>query len=87
VDAQALQTLVADIDRLLAGNNLNAEKRVTELRAMLAGNGLETQMDKLELSIDGLNYREAREQLFTLAAQAIPEVSLSAGTADVYRQG
>ncbi|WP_263771644.1 response regulator [Propionivibrio soli] len=87
VDAQALQTLVADIDRLLAGNNLNAEKRVTELRAMLAGNGLETQMDKLELSIDGLNYREAREQLFTLAAQAIPEVSLSAGTTDVYRQG
>ena len=62
----ALGALFAELDALLAANNLAAERLAPTLRQKLHGQGLDAQVDELERCIDRLDYPAARSILAAL---------------------
>ena len=58
-----VSSLIAEIDALLACNNIGAEELTLELRCWLEGRGHDTRLDHLEQAVDRLDYRSARRLL------------------------
>ena len=68
-ERERVNRLLAEIDALLAGNNIAAEERTLRLREMLAGQEVDARLDELELAVDRLDYPAARLLLAALAGE------------------
>ncbi|MEI7612512.1 MAG: response regulator [Betaproteobacteria bacterium] len=66
-EAAVSNALIADIDALLATNNMNAEDIILQLHDVLAGLGFDECLERLDEAIDNLNYSLARHILNELA--------------------
>jgi len=67
IDIEVVGRLMADVDALLASNNIAAEERALWLRKALDGQGVETLLDELERAVDRLDYPGARTILASLS--------------------
>ena len=67
VDMEVLSAQMAEVDSLLAENNIAAEERTQRLRRMLDGQGHDSLLDALEQAVDLLEYPRARSILANLS--------------------
>ena len=62
----AVGDLIADIDALLATNNMSAEELTLQLHDVLEGRGFDMRLEHLEEAVDQLDYSSARKILAEL---------------------